>query len=138
MAMPPGPFDPAAGRAGKADGMDRAQRHADPEWWRCMLECGREVALAKQIFDTDDLERVRLRRFHNAATHEHRALGPLMRELQKLGYCFPTQDWVESQQRQNHRRPMRVWFSLIYKGPAVIRRPRKRLVLDPRQITMEL
>lgn len=130
------PFDRAAGRAGKRDGMERASRHADPHWWRCMLECGRAVAQAKSCFNTDDLERLRLQRFHNVTTHEHRALGPLMLELQRLGYCIATQDWVESTQKINHSRPMRVWYSLIYRGPQPVKKPRKRRVLDPRQLDM--
>lgn len=130
------PFDPVAASAAKEEAMERAANHADPHWWQCMLECGYQVALAQPYFISDDLERMRLHRFHNASTHEHRATGPLMKELQKLGYCLPTQDWVESRQKVNHRRPMRVWFSLIYRGPLVVRRPRPRRLLDPRQLAM--
>jgi hypothetical protein len=101
-----------------------------------MLECGREVALRKPVFISDDLESWRLAKYHNATTHEHRAIGPLMRALARLGYCEPTSDWVESLQKVNHRRPMRVWRSLIYRGPLVVPPLRRRRVIDPRQIEL--
>ncbi len=117
---------------GKRDGMERARRHADPHWWQCILECGRLVAEQKPYFITDDIVALNRTRHPNATTHEHRAIGPAMHQLVKLGYCVPTDDWVESRQRSNHARPMRVWWSLIYRGPAM-RRPPKRPILDPRQ-----
>ena len=120
---------------GKRDGMERARRHADPHWWQCMLECGRLVAEQKQYFITDDLVGLAGSRHPNATTHEHRAIGPLMHQMVRLGYCTPTDDWVESRQRSNHARPMRVWWSHIYRGPAR-RKPPKRRGLDPRQLDM--
>jgi hypothetical protein len=129
-------FDPAAGRRGKADGMLRAEHHADAYWWQCMLESGREVALRKPYLFTDDIVKFCLEKHPNVWTHEKRAIGPLMREMCRLGYFVPTQDWVESAQKQCHRRPMRVWFSLLYRGKAG--RPlRRRTINDPRQYVME-
>jgi hypothetical protein len=128
-------FDPIGGATGKRNDMDRAERHADPAWWAFMLAAGIEVARRKPRFNTDDMERIRQHR-QGPRTHENRALGPLMRELQKQGVCEPTEDWVESSQRGNHRRPMRVWHSLIYIGPVRIPRPRPRRIIDPRQLDM--
>jgi hypothetical protein len=102
--------------SGKRDGMDRAERHADPYWWRCMMECGKIVAEQKPYFTSDDIEFARRERFPDAATHEHRAVGPLMKQLAKLEYCEPTKEWVESRQEVNHSRPMRMWLSLLYRG----------------------
>jgi hypothetical protein len=125
------------GHDGKRDGMSRAEQHSDPHWWQCMLECGKEVAERKPYFITDDVVLLCRQRHPNASTHEQRALGPLMSQMCRLGYCERTQDWVESMQPQCHRRPMRVWFSLIYQGPPVAK-PRSRKLLDPRQFTMDL
>jgi hypothetical protein len=122
---------------GKRDGMDRAERHADPHWWQCMLECGKAVAERKPFFITDDVVRLCSKLHPNASTHEQRALGPVLREMCRIGYCERTQDWIESSQAQCHRRPMRIWFSLIYRGPPVAK-PRRHRVPDPRQFTMEL
>jgi hypothetical protein len=125
------PFDPVAGKHGRRDGMHRAARAADPAWWAFMLEAAREVARAKPFFFTDDLERLRVNR-EGPATPENRAIGPLMKEAQKLGICEPTDRWSPSSQKVNHGRYMRVWYSLIYVGPR-ISRPRRMHVIDPRQ-----
>jgi hypothetical protein len=31
-----------SGEYGKQEGMDRAERHADPHWWQCMMECAKQ------------------------------------------------------------------------------------------------
>lgn len=122
------------GDAGKHDGMDRAKRAANPEWWRFMWAALIETAERKPFLFTDDIERIRLLR-NGPLTHENRAIGPLMREAAKQRICTPTDHWVPSGQRQNHARSMRVWYSLLYKGRAV-KRPRARRVIDPRQFDL--
>jgi hypothetical protein len=125
------------GTPGKRAGMRRAQLHADPHWWQCMLECGRMVAEGKPRFNCDDIVELCRKRHPNASTPEHRAMGPLMKELARLGYCVKTLDWFESRQKVNHARDMRTWHSLIYRGPK-LSRPRKRRRIDPRQIPLLL
>ena len=125
------------GEEGKREGMERAKRSADPHWWQCMMEAAKAVAERKPFLFTDDIVAFCQEHHPNASTHEYRAIGPLMTTAAKLGYFQRTQDWVESTQKQCHRRPMRVWYSLIYKGPhrKIWRRPRP--INDPRQYTLE-
>ena len=130
------PWSSLSGEQGKKEGMDRAEEHADPHWWRCMLESAKIVAEGKPFFITDDIVLLCAKNHPNATTHEYRANGPLMREACKLGYCEKTQDWVESTQAQCHRRPMRIWYSLIYRGPSPRPRPKKRRINDPRQMEL--
>ena len=127
-------FAPAEGGGGKHEGMTRPAEHATPNGWAFMTGAGVEVARRKPRFTTDDLERIRQDR-QGPRTHENRAMGPLMLDLCKRGVCVPTDDWFESQQRGNHKRPMRSWHSLIYQGPP-IRRPTRRRIIDPRQLDM--
>ena len=123
------------GESGKRDGMGRAARHADPHWWRCMLECGKLVAENKPYFWVDDVKALCRARHPNAATHEYRASGPIMSALARLGYCERTPDFADSSQPQNHSCPRRVWRSLIYRGGPV-KRPRRPKPVDPRQFQM--
>lgn len=125
-------IDVSDGKDGKRDGMGRAERHADPHWWQCMLEAGKAVAEQKPCFNADDLLMWMRRHHPNASTHELRATGPLMAAIARLGYCIPTEDFVPSRQKLCHATPRRVWWSLIYRGPAT-RRPPRRRPLDPRQ-----
>lgn len=130
-----GPFNPQKGSAGKQAGMARAQRHSDPAWWQAAIEAVREAATHKPILTTDDVVFI-LHAKGAPGTHENRAYGPMMLYCcNQLQLITPTQDWVESRQAVNHRRPQRVWFSLIYRGNHPVR-PRRRRILDPRQFDM--
>ena len=127
---------PADGGEGKREGMQRARRHANPIWAAWFAEAIVEVARKKPFFTTDDVEVLRIHR-QGPRTHENRAIGPLMREACQAEVCLPTLDWVESRQRVNHRRPMRVWRSLIYRGPPVPHRRRPKPI-DPNQYALDL
>jgi hypothetical protein len=129
------PFDPDEGSKGKRDGMGRAERHADPEWLRVMLISALEVAKRKPYFTTDDLEKWRLAHYPNHTTHEHRALGPVMIEAAKQEICEKTGDWIESNQKVCHRRPMRIWWSKVYRGPGRFRKPRRKPI-NPNQFDL--
>lgn len=104
------------GSDGKRDGMDRAERHADPHWWQCMLEAVKATAIEMLYFNTDDVTRRCQKDHPNASTHEKRAIGPLMKEACRLEYCEPTRSWKESTWAACHKRPKRTWTSLLYQG----------------------
>lgn len=127
-----------AGEAGKRDGMARARRHADPHWWQSMLECGKQIAEAQPYFYSDDVVLLCQKLHPNAGTHEPRAIGPLMTKLARLGYCVKTQDTAPPRVPQCHGRPKSVWWSQIYRGPILRRKPRHRRLLDPRQLDLGL
>jgi hypothetical protein len=128
-------FDPVAGEIDRDDSIARAWRAANPDWRAWMYERIVEVARKKPYFITDDMERLRTLR-QGPSTHENRAIGPLMLQAQRDKICLPTDDWVQSAQRVNHRRWMRVWYSLVYEGPR-FRRPRRRKIIDPRQFDID-
>lgn len=49
----------------------------------------------------------------DARTHEPRALGALMREAARAGDIEATDAWALSERVACHRRPLRVWRSLL-------------------------
>lgn len=118
------------------DYLGQVRRAANPAWAAWWLEATARVARATPYFTTDQIERLRQKE-RGPSTHENRAIGPLMLEAERLGFCEKTQDWIESRQRINHHRPMRVWRSKIYRGP-LKRRYRRRNVIDPNQFDFEL
>lgn len=63
-------------------------------------------AMMAGTFTTDDVWR-ELDVRHQ--THERRALGAVMKQLQREGEIAPTQMFVPSNRPECHRRPIRVW-----------------------------
>lgn len=137
--MTGGPFDGEEGERRKEDGMDRAARHSNPEWWQFILETGKEIAERKPIMSIDDLYNEWKRRRPDLTTHDPaHALGAAMRAMAHLGYVVATQDMVRSDRKTNHGRRVTVWYSLIYRGNVRVIRPRRRRMLDPRQFQFPL
>ena len=128
--------DPVA--AGKRDGMGRAERHVNPHWWQCMLEAGHIVAQRRPWFSCDDVVELCDKLHPNAFTHERRAVGPLMTALAKLGYCEAMQFVGRTRQPQSHGGARILWWSLIYTGPTIRKKPRRHRPFDPRQLEMLL
>jgi hypothetical protein len=126
------------GSGGKRDGMRRAALAADPHWHHCMMLSAKEIAWRKPFFDTEDIVRWCREHHPNATTHEMRAIGPLMRNVVKQGFGEPIDEWNMSTLPQCHRRPMRAYRSLIYRGPNAPARPRRRRKIDPRQYLLNL
>lgn len=123
------------GEAGKQLGMARAARASNPAWWVFTIECVKEVAYRLPYFSMDEVEALRIAR-RGPSTREHRANGPLLAYAARLGYCKPTIDTVPSNQPHNHKRPMRVWQSKIYRGPIRFRPPLRK-PLDPHKLEFD-
>ena len=118
--------------AAKADGMERAEKHADPHWMRTMLMLGVEVAKRKQRFIAPDIERLRRELHPNVTTHEPRAMGPVMTNLHNLRVCDPTNEFRGSGHKSDHNNLSRIWTSLIYEGPVRV----GHRIIDPRQLDL--
>ena len=91
------------------EGMERAQRAANPEWWRYMFMLLIEIARRQEFLYTDDIERLRRDR-HGPETHEQRAIGPIMRFAADAGLIERTPKLIGG------RWDKRVWRSLIFVG----------------------
>lgn len=93
--------------------MAQVDQNASTAWKAFVYECIAIIARQKQIFTTDDVERLRKER-GGPTTHEPRALGPLMMNARRNGLCKPTDKFMNSTQPVCHARPMRVWKSLMF------------------------
>lgn len=133
----PNPIDPLGGEIGKQEGISRAARASNPEWWQAALEALKEAATNKPILNTDDVYTILYMR-EAPSTHENRAFGPVMLYGASQGWIIRTDHWAESRRRTAHRRPIRVWYSLIYQGNQPVKQPRPRRMLDPRQFDLSL
>jgi len=89
-------------------GIDRVEQGANPEWAKeayCAVEA---LASERHTFTTDDVwERV------TTTTPEHRAMGAVMRRAQRDNLIRPTDGFKLTQRASSHRRPLRVWESVM-------------------------
>jgi hypothetical protein len=83
---------------------------AERAWYQAASRAIMLVAKREAVMTADDVWRAIPA---GLTTHDPRALGALMRAAKKAGIITPTKRWAESTRRVCHRRPMRVWRSLI-------------------------
>jgi hypothetical protein len=87
--------------------ISRAGEHADPQWMNEALQVVHYLAGTRSTFTTDDVwQRM------SQTTHEHRAMGAVMRDAQRRGWCIPTGEYRSSSRSEAHGRPVRVWRGL--------------------------
>lgn len=93
------------------DAIQRVERAADPAVKDEAERAVRAVAAEKHELTSDDVwERMRLR------PEEPRMLGPVMKNAERRGLIQYTDRTQLSSLAQNHRRPVRVWRSLIFEA----------------------
>jgi hypothetical protein len=84
--------------------ISKAGEHADPQWMKEALQVVHQLSGNYARFTTDDVwQRM------SGSTHEHRAMGAVMRAAQKQGWCEPTGEYTSSKRSEAHGRPVRVW-----------------------------
>lgn len=90
--------------------IDQVEQHADTEWLTMATGIVKFLAAGTHPFTTDQvwtmLERIPV------ATHEPRALGAVMRKLAKQGVIRTTGEYVKTQRREAHSRPIPVWIGV--------------------------
>lgn len=99
-----------------ADGIDRAEKHADDEWMLFALAAVCRVSRQKRTFTADDVAEVMSKIPTPPETHEKRAMGPVMMRAAKLGWCEQTDEYTRSSRAEQHGCPKRVWRSLQFRG----------------------
>lgn len=87
--------------------IQQAATNAADGWCDAALVAVRHAAARHRRFTTDE---VWAELMHD--THEHRALGAVMRRARSLGLCEPTGEYRSSTREIAHGRPVRVWRAL--------------------------
>jgi hypothetical protein len=101
------------GRRGKAVGMARAARAANPAWTRAAMRAVLRTALTTREFSTDE---VMAAIDPKVRTHELRALGPVMSNAMRDHWIAKAARLpVSCRRASRHMAPLTVWRSLIYR-----------------------
>lgn len=83
----------------------KAGENANAEWWTQAVRAVQHVAGTRSRFTTDDVWELL-----DASTHEHRAMGAVMRHARSMGWCTPSREYQPSTRDVAHGRPVRVWL----------------------------
>ena len=81
------------------------------DWFTTATHGLRVVARQNQTFTSDDVWDW-LRQF-DVETDDPRAMGPVFKNAYRDHLIVPINQWQESRRRVAHRRPVRVWKSLL-------------------------
>lgn len=89
-----------------------AESHADEVWKGLVQYAIRELARTHSTFTSEAVWHFMEERFPDFATHERRAMGPMMQGAAKDGLIAPTDEFVKGERPSRHAAPIRVWRSL--------------------------
>ena len=96
------------------EAIGQAAAGTNPEWRELALEAGRELAASFEFVTAQDILDFVTEAFPEVQTPEHRAMGPIMRQLGAEGTLLPTDRYPPSGRVRNHNRPHRLWASRTY------------------------
>lgn len=105
--------DAQAGTELKREALVRVDDHASDEWKEAACAAVRALAAAFPTITTDDVWRTVER--DGVTTHEPRAMGAVMTRMARERVIVSTDSTIESIRPENHRRPVRVWRSLVFR-----------------------
>ncbi len=103
------------GLSAKDRALRRVEEHAEASWKVMALECVRCVCERLPDFTSDDVA-AELAKYPREWTSTTRALGPVMRQAAKAGYCRMTDRLRNSTRNELHYQRLQVWLSLLNRG----------------------
>lgn len=101
----------------KQEGIEAAYQYADLDWKQVASKALRQCAETFSEFTTDDLWEIIKKT--GVTTSENRAMGAVMQAAARSGMIKATPTFVASKRPEAHKKPNRVWESLIYKPERV-------------------
>lgn len=109
----PSLFDFTEAVAARDEAIERVERNAEPLWKTQATQAIRHLATSRERFSTDDVWEYMHQRGMEMP-HENRVMGALMVSASKQNWIARTDNYVNSLRPACHRRPVRVWVSLIF------------------------
>lgn len=105
-------FDTMRAKLEKEKAVARVAKNADREWVVAARQAVEAVAKQFEEFTTDEV--LEVLRLQPVATHEGRALGPVMIYAARQGWVKNTERVRKSSAVSRHNAPKTVWRSLIF------------------------
>lgn len=105
-------FDISSAEIARDEALDRVEKGASEDVKAAVLEAVEHCARLQVYFTTDDVWQ-RIVNTDGPFPSEKRVMGAVMRSAVRAGLCEPTEKFELSKRAACHRRPVRVWRSLI-------------------------
>ena len=96
------------------EAIDRVDRHAHEEFKRLAYRAGIYLARQERELDSAMIRDLLQEHYPSVATHDDRALGAIMRQLQRDRVIERTDRTRKSGRKRNHNRDLRIWRSLRF------------------------
>ena len=93
------------------EAIDRAYCGAETSWKMYAEHTLEQVCRTQRFFSADDLWQAM--KGSGLRTEEPRALGAIIRNGAKRGWCIPMGNYVRSKRKPCHGRPIRIWQSIL-------------------------
>lgn len=101
-----------AGEVALQASLKQVEDAANEVWKTTAFKAVYWLSTTKDYFTTDDVWRA-LKRYHpEVHTHEHRAMGAVIRRASKAGFIQRTDRTIKSDRSVAHRRPLTIWASV--------------------------
>ena len=94
----------------------RVERNANQDWLDAFMRALKKVAREKLHFNTDSVWEAFEADYPQPDQHEPRAAGAVVRLAMKEGTIAATDMFWNSKRKSCHKRPLRVYRSLIFDG----------------------
>lgn len=102
------------GRTRRDQAMRQVDEAANEQWKFAAFAATVEAARNLPTLTADDVQEILATK--DVATHEGRAMGPVMMRAKREGVIEATPDFRSSKRANLHAMPKRVWKSLIHSG----------------------
>ena len=93
--------------------LDLSQKNAHKDWLLCAERALVCVARKQALLTSDDVWDWLRTQGITAKTHDNRAMGSVFRNADRDLLIKPLNQWQVTRRRVAHRRPVRVWRSLL-------------------------
>jgi len=99
------------------DGVNAAEKGANPEWIIAANTCLRDIAKSQEYFTAAEVSMAIRKRFPEVKTRTNRALGPVIYRAAKDDMIESTGEFTTDKLRSwCHNVPVRIWKSRLYEA----------------------
>lgn len=114
-------FNREASTEARDAAIEQVEEHADDDWKYSAEQAAFRTCVKYPDFVIDQVWKefeMTNGEFAYTGTHEKRAMGAVMNNAHRAGWCEPSKTYRASDIVRNHRNPRVIWKSRLWKAPS--------------------